>query len=182
MSDAQTELESLRERADLMGLKYHPRAGVEKLKEAINAKLTGESDEDEASEADKKSLTKRQTREVKRKEVRKEAGRLIRFTLSCNDPQFSSRGGIMKEVGNSLISFKKFIPFDTAFHAPKIIVDHLKSCTYTKSVESKDKTTGRKVVKYIVAKQFVLDILEPLTQEQLKDLALEQARTGSLED
>ena len=178
MSEEMTELESLKERADQMGLKYHPRTGVEKLKKAIDAKLSGT---DEAEEAPVK-LSSRAKRENVRKDTVKRMGKLVRIVLSCNDPQYAERGGILKEVGNSYGSFKKYIPFGKEFHVPKVIVDHLRACTYTKSTETKNPSTGRKGVKYTTAKQFVIDVLEPLTEQEIKDLAASQARSGSLED
>ena len=183
MSEEMTELESLKERADMMGLKYHPRVGVAKLKAAIEKSLNGEADEPEDDEPDvAPKISSRQAREVKRKATVKDMSRLIRITLSCNDPQYNKRGGIMKEVGNSYGSFKKYIPFDKEFHVPKVIVDHLRSCTFQKSVTKKSRDTGRKITTYTTAKQFVIDVLEPLTEQQIKDLAVSQARSGSLED
>ncbi len=182
MSEEMTELESLQERANLMGLKFHPRAGVAKLKSLIDAAMNGGEDEEAEETKTDAKLSKRQQAEVKRKDLLKESGKLIRVTVSCNDPQFSKRGGVMKEVGNSFVTFKKFIPFDEEFHIPKIIVDHLKACTFTKSNERKNKNTGRKEVYYTTAKQFVVDTLEPLTEQELKDLAAQQQRSGSLED
>jgi len=57
MSDEETntpsELDLLKERADLMGLKYHPRIGTAKLAAMVNAKLSGETPiEDDTVEAD----------------------------------------------------------------------------------------------------------------------------------
>ena len=181
MSEEMTELQSLKERAEMMGLKVHPRAGVDKIKAAINAKLNGESTE-ESTDGETPKVTKKQKRELTRKELVKSMGKLVRITLSCNDPQYAGRGGVLKEVGNSFVSFKKFIPFDTEFHVPSVIVDHLRGCTFTKSVAGKDKLTGRKTVKYVTAKQFVIDTLAPLTEDELKELASQQARSGSIED
>ena len=48
-----SELDSLKARADMMGVKYHPSISLEKLRERVEAKINGKplDDEDEASGA-----------------------------------------------------------------------------------------------------------------------------------
>ena len=70
------ELTLLKERADLMGIKYHPSIGVDKLREKVNSVLVPKDDPIPAKET---------TAQVRMREI-KNANLLSRVRISSMDP------------------------------------------------------------------------------------------------
>lgn len=164
------ELSTLKARADLLGLSYHPSIGVEKLREKVNAALanTKSSDngvipvEDEASE---------------RARLMEEAAKLVRIRVTCMNPAKKEWSGEIIAVGNSVVgTHKKFVPFnaDEGWHVPNIIYQHIVSreCQVFVTVRDERGNTHRKGK---LIKEFAVEVLPPLTTEELAELARRQA-------
>ena len=116
---------------------------------------------------------KYQNAAVKRKEV----SRLIRCRIQCMDPQKKEWPGEIVSVGSAKLgTFKKYIPFNSQepYHIPKIIYDMLieKKCTvfYTNT-----DSRGNKVRQGRLVNAYAIEVLDPLTPEELSDLAKQQA-------
>ena len=80
-------------------------------------------------------------------------------------------------AGNSLIgSIKKFVPFnaDDGWHVPNIILQMLRERQCQIFVTEKD-SRGNKIRKGKLIREFAIEVLEPLTEEELHDLAQRQA-------
>ena len=80
-------------------------------------------------------------------------------------------------VGSAKLgTFKKFIPFGTGepYHVPRIIYNELKAkqCSQFYTVKGHGK---QKVRKSKLINEYVIDELPPITIQELKDLALQQA-------
>ena len=85
--------------------------------------------------------------------------------------------GEIVSVGSAKLgTFKKYIPFNSAepYHIPKIIYDMLmdKKCTIFSSVTDE---RGNTVRKGRLVNEYAIEILEPLTKEELSELARTQA-------
>ena len=174
MSDTDTtardeELNLLKERADLMGIKYSKAIGVDALRAKINEKL-------EASEIQKEE---KQTKAELRKQARKDQLKLVRIRLSVMNPNKQAWRGEVFTFANSVLgTVKKFVPFGSEFytngyHVPYCIYTLLKNKTYL-SIQTKT-VKGQILVTKKILPEFSIEVLPQLTTEELQELAKEQA-------
>ena len=110
-----------------------------------------------------------------------DALRLIRIRLQCMNPAKKEWEGEIISVGNSVVgTVKKYIPFnaDEGWHVPRILLDTLqdRQCQVFTTVKSKN---GINVRKGKLIKEFAIEILPPLTQDELKELAQRQAMSAT---
>ena len=183
------ELTLLKTRAGQMGLSFHPKIGVESLRDKINEKLAGgkPTDADEAGEPVK--LTPAQAKAALRVAVRREALKLVRVRISNLNPQKNDLNGEVFTIANKYIGeVKKYIPYgeasDNGYHIPMCIYNNLKSRKYLQLRTIKSQTLGKPdTVKQRWVPEFSLEVLDPLTKEELHELArVQEARAGGLED
>jgi hypothetical protein len=135
------ELDLLKQRADTMGIAYHPSIGLDKLKAKVQAKLDGEPDPSNQSdpepmadpEGPEYGIEEAQTideaqaaaalntftpgvKETAAQHAAKrkqEATRLVRVRVTCMNPLKGNVKGEIIAVGNGKIGFlKKFVPFN----------------------------------------------------------------------
>ena len=157
------ELTTLKARADLLGITYHPSIGLEKLKEKLAAVNT-QPEESEAAP-------------VAKLDPKADALRLIRIRLSCMNPAKKEWEGEIISVGNSVVgTVKKYIPFnaDEGWHVPKMLYDYLveKQCQVFTTIKD---SRGNNVRKGKLIKEFAIDVLPALTEGELKEMARRQA-------
>ena len=177
----QDELDALKARANLLGVKFHPSISLEKLREKVNAAVTSEDKVDEVTNAP--SETKQETIGEKRKRLKAEALKLVRIRLTCLNPAKKEWDGEIITVGNSLIgSVKKFVPFnaDDGWHVPHVIYQQLKERQCQIFYTATD-ARGNKVRKGKLIKEFAIEVLPPLTKEELDELARRQAMAKAID-
>ncbi len=177
------ELESLRSRAKLANLKFHPNMGLEKLRELVNKDL-GKAKEVAPVQANTTRLTAAQMLALRNERIRKDATKLIRVTYTNMNPNKSKHKGEIFTAGNSVTgSLKRMIPFHTGepWFIPQIIINMMKERTYTQWYDAKDEK-GRAIKKSRQAKEFSIQVVEAITPKELKELASQQALTNRLAD
>lgn len=195
MNDEQ--LNVLRAQADSLGLSYHHRAGAAKIQKLIEDHLGSVDNIPEpavtaepqtvttesvavAPQLPKKKvvpLTEAEYKEEIAKENKKRVGALIRCRVTCMNPNKKNWNGEIISVGSAKLgTFKKFIPFNSGepFHIPKIIYDMLVERKCTLFVESKNARGHRTKVGKMID-EFSIEVLEPLTANELSELAKQQA-------
>ena len=172
--ETQDELTALKARADLLGVSYHPSIGVDKLREKINAKLN-EGEDSTSESAPAPAATDRVAQ-------RNEASRLVRVRVACMNPLKKEWEGEIFCAGNSVVgTFKKYVPFNAedGWHVPNIILKQIQRRQCQVFYTAKDER-GNKVRKGKLIKEFAVEILDPLTDEERKDLAQRQAMAKGL--
>lgn len=174
---AQDELAALKARADMLGLTYHPSIGVEKLREKVNAALAPPAEESKPEAAGEESIAARNSR------LKKEASKLVRIRVTCMNPAKKEWEGEIFSIGNSIVgSFTKYVPFNTeeGWHVPammlQMIQDRQCQVFYTVSDSRGNKTRKGKLIK-----EFSVEVLPPLTAEELHELAQRQAMSNSID-
>lgn len=168
------ELTALKERAELMGVKFHPSISLEKLREKVNAALAPEAEAANAAP---------ETKKISRLEAQRKASELVRIRVTCMNPAKKEWEGEIFTVGNATVgTFKKYVPFnaDEGWHVPRMIFDQLKERQCQVFVTSKDKRGNTTRVGKLI-KEFAVEVLDPLTEEELKDLAQRQAMAKSID-
>lgn len=176
----QDELELLKQRATTLGIAYHPSIGLEKLRIKINNELNDDPEvPDEVSVVKNKNVVKIpvETKQQRNARLHRESSRLIRVNITCMNPNKKEWSGEVFTISNSAVgTFKKFVQFDTeeGYHVPEIILKHIKERKCQVFVNKK-LANGNTIKVGKLIKEFSVAILEPLTQEEMKDLAIKQA-------
>jgi hypothetical protein len=177
MSDIDTdllvpdELSALKARADLLGVRYHPSISLEKLREKVNAAVAPTEEE-----------VKQDVLVSGRGALQKKASELVRIRVTCMNPAKKEWEGEIFTVGNSAIgTFKKYVPFnaDEGWHVPRVIYQQLLNRQCQVFYASKD-GKGNTIRRAKLIKEFAVEVLPKLTEEELKDLAQRQAMAKSV--
>lgn len=189
------ELTLLKRRADQMNLSYHPNIGVDALKKKISDILEGTKPAEtqtapttEETAAAEPELTAAQKRLALRNEVRAEALKLVRVRISNMNPDKNDLEGEIFTVANKYIGeVKKFIPYgestDVGYHIPMCIYNQLKSKKFLQLRTVKSQTFGKPdSVKQRWVLEFNIEVLEPLTKQELADLARAQAARADIDE
>lgn len=194
-------LAALKSKADLLGVNYHPAIGVDKLREKINIylrlpvnakKLTvhpgvvNENDvrgETAEEYSEKELLIGSADSPVKlspgqmRNDSIADARTLVRVRVDCRNPNKREWPGEIITVANSVVgTFKKFIPFNSPepYHIPKIILQALRERKCQIFINAKA-DNGETIKRATLIPEFAIEVLEPLTIEEIRDLAQRQA-------
>jgi hypothetical protein len=174
------ELAQLKQRADILGVKYPRHIGVDALRKKIRDKMEGIQEEaPEASKAasEPKKKTKAEIEQELREQVQLEGMALVRCRIYNLNPSKRDLQGEIITVANSYLgTVRKFIPFgeatDNGYHIPQVIYDDLKERKFqqimTKTVNGQIQVNTRMVPEYNI------EVLDPLTEEELRELALKQ--------
>jgi len=186
------ELTLLKDRAKLMGIKFSNNIRIESLREKIAAKIAGEEMPAEepmnkvnplaavgaAQEAPAvKQMTLRET-------LIKDQMKLVRLRIQNLDPKKKDLPGEVLCVANEYLgTVKKYIPYgeasDDGYHVPFCIFTELESRRFQNVRTYTDKATGQIRIESSWAREFSLEVLPPLTQAELAQLASAQAAAGN---
>lgn len=185
------ELSMLKERADIMGITYHPNIGLDKLKAKISDKMEGiaephSSEEaetiiayEEAMSADAFTPLVRETPAQLKAKRKQECLRLVRIRIACMNPVKANMKGDIFSVGNSEIGMiKKYVPFNAeqGWHVPNIILQEIRNKQFVSHYDTK--IGNKAVTKTKLIPEYSIEILDPLTADELKDLANRQLMTN----
>jgi len=180
------QLALLKQRATLLGVKFSNNISIETLKAKIKEHMEPKREDTEVASkepetkkaSEGKVLSEEELKIKRRNEIRKEATKLIRVRITNHNPAKSRLPGEIFTVANSVIgTVRKFIPYDGAtengYHIPKCIYDFLKTRKFVerKKVKTRD---GERMIE-TPRLEFAIEVLPPLTPEELKQLALQQA-------
>jgi hypothetical protein len=184
-AEVPSELDNLKARANMLGISYNANIGVAKLAAKIDLKLgsdevndaTKHHNESNSKTHEKFYMTQTEYKADKRKRDKANAGRMIRVRITCMNPNKTSWQGEIVSVGSAKLgTYKKFIPFnsDQPWHMPVMMYQALKErkCSVFQTVQG---ARGEKIRKAKLINEFAMEVLPPLTKQELKDLAQRQA-------
>lgn len=166
------ELDNLKTRAKELGISFSPNIGIEALRKKIEAV--------EVKPLEAEPVSEKQVQQARlRVDVRKEALRLIRCRISNNDPAKRDLQGDYYTVANQLIGkITKYVPFRgkaaESYHIPYCIYRMLLAKKYI-SINPAQGNNLNSTSRAQELPEFNIEILDPLTQEELQELAKEQA-------
>jgi hypothetical protein len=105
----------------------------------------------------------------------KEASELVRIQVTCMNPNKAEYDGEVFTAGNKVVgTFRKFVKFGVDYHVPRIIYNVLRDRKCQVFVTERD-DRGRQLRRGKLINEFNIAVLEPLTKEELRDLAQRQA-------
>jgi hypothetical protein len=133
-----------------------------------------------------RKLTKQEVFNATREQLIRDETKLIRCRITNMDPKKKDLNGEIISVGNKFIgTISKFIPFgeatDEGYHIPKVLLDEIQDRKFQDIRTVKDKRTGVPTVTSRWVREYAVEILPPLTQEELTNLAIAQAAAGSID-
>lgn len=199
MSEDTTEFDELKAKADKLNIKYHPKIGKAKLAAKVDAVEGAQDIKDDLVEPTITPPNPQNTRIADISEVKKQknpesaaqrrsrliadAGKLVRIRVSCMNPNKKEYEGEIFTVSNSIVgTFRKYVPFnaDEGWYVPNMIFQYLKDkeCQvfYTKKMPGGEKKRVGKLIK-----EFAIEVLPPLTIEEITELATKQAMSHSID-
>ena len=168
------ELTSLKQRADLLGISYHPSIGLEKLRDKVNAALSSQ-EETKPEEVSQDPVA--ETMDQKRRRLRDEAAKLVRIRVTCMNPNKKEWEGEIFTVSNNAVgTVKRYVPYNAedGWHVEQILLNQLRERQCQIFVTDKD-SRGNKIRKGKLIREFAIELLDPLTDKELAELAQRQA-------
>jgi hypothetical protein len=178
----QDELETLKSRATLLGIAFHPSIGLDKLRAKVNDAATATAPE-VATAPQVSDAAPVETESQYKARMRRDANKLVRIRVNCMNPAKAEWEGELFTAGNSVVgSFTKFVPFneEEGWHVPHIIYEMMKERQCQIFITKTD-SKGNSVRTGKLIKEFAMEILDPLTVEELQELARRQAAKNSVE-
>ena len=180
-----SRLESLKAKADKLGIKYKSNISETALAKKIDSVLSDEStakdesDEVDESEQDDEEAEAPKPKKLDKASERKRSQKLIRVIVRPLDPRRTQLDGELVMTGNSAIGTTgKFVPFnvEAGFHIPEIIYNTLKDRTFTEFYTVQDKD-GNEHTKSRQKKAFIIEVLDPLTEAEIQEIKIRQQAT-----
>ena len=174
------ELTTLKQRADVLGIKYHHNVGVDKLRKQIKAAVEGEEETKTTKATD--TPTEEETPQQKRMRLRNEALKLVRVNVHTKDPMKKDWPGEIITVSNANVDVKKYVQFDTpnGYHLPKIILDVLKD-KQIQLFRTKKGPNGIDIREAYLTSAYTIEELPPLTPKELEELARDQRSRNAID-
>lgn len=169
-----TEREQLKQKADLLGLTYAPNISNDKLRDMIKQA-------NEPLEDNQKDVSSTITTEEAALNLRLELTKKVRVLITCNDP-------LMKDwdmtpyysFSNSTLTLDTItIPLGVEWTIPNAYVGMLKAMECKIPYKTKDEK-GRTITARRTVPKYNINILPPLTQEELDTLKTAQVMRDGL--
>lgn len=192
------ELTLLKQRADQMGITYHPNIGIETLRERVSGKLADtpgqDDDQSDDAEADQntnqvsaasgKKLTHKEEEQVIREKQWAEQLKLVRIRVACLNPNKKDLKGEIFTVANKYLgTIRKFVPFgedsDYGYHVPFVIYNMMKDRKFIATSRKRD-SQGREQVTQRQVPEFSIEMMEPLSPVELEQLGRQQQAAQGL--
>ena len=178
--------EEIRQELTDNGVTLHHKTGTKKLASTLAKVRTDEYKEDPNSAIPPKKESLSESTEASRAAKEKHlatmqtpeklAMKLVRVVVTPNDPAMVNYPGLIFSVGASGLNngrmVKKFVPFsnEEGWHVPTIILNQIIHGQMQK-FKTVTRANGEKVLEPYLTKKFNVRILDPLTPEELKQVA-----------
>lgn len=185
-ADTEQAIAALKRQADRLGISYKSNVSIATLQKAVKDKMEGnEAADQQASEGSNQVSENKavQSKADEHEALFNEAMKLVRVIIT---PLEATKAANLESenftAGNSVIpTITRNIPFGVEWHVEQIILNTIRERKYQLFVTKKNALGHPQVsAKYVPA--YSISVLDPLSEEELKELADQQARTRSLED
>lgn len=204
-----SELDLLKSRARMMGITFSNNIGLDALKAKVEAKMAGEPEVQEETLEDDDAPTEtiepnalelgaranltgaaeaqvEQRPETLREKLYRENMALLRCRITNLDPKKKDLPGEIITVANEFLgTVKVFVPFgeqtEEGWHIPTIIYNTIKGRKFLNIRTVRDPRTRTEKVSTTWAPEFAIEVLDPLTPQELKSLGQAQIAAGSLD-
>lgn len=167
---------SLKSKADLMGVKYHPSISYTTLLGKVREAQASDTPAEQEPEA-KATVAKESVQDLRARH-RAEATKLIRVNITNMNPFKRDIESEIISAGNSYVgTIKRCIPFNTSdgWHVEQILLNTLRErkCQVFRTVKGQGGQPDRRESQLV--NEFAIEVLPPLTTQELKELGRRQA-------
>lgn len=168
-----TELESLKERADLMGIEYSRNIGVNTLRERVNGQLQGTPEK--SSPKSYKNDSKERDRLIR------QATKLKRVQITCTNPNKKDIKGEYFSFANAAVgTVTRFVPFDVVTHVEAAIISIIRERKFARVSMVKNREGIPHPQRKLVLEFGVSDFSD-LNAKELKELSDDQTKRGAID-
>lgn len=179
---APTEAEiktALKAKADLLGIKYPNNITIDTLRAKI-----AEAQAEEEKPAVNEGAVESSFTSIRAKQ-RAEQMRLVRLRIANMNPDKADLPGEIITVRTKYLGIvKKFIPFGEAtengYHVPYILYEYMKTRKFLQKKTKQNRQTGQISVSTNWVPEFSIEVLDPLTKDELQKLVAQQAAAAGL--
>lgn len=180
------EMTILKQRATMMGIKFSNNIGLEALRKKVADAQEGITEQEQPEVNPLATTTVQEDKLSMAQRIRLENTRLIRVRIQNLDPKKKDLPGEILTVANDYMgTVRKYVPYgeatDNGYHIPYCIYKLLKSRKFL-HVSVKKGRNGKERVEQQWVREFAIEILPQLTEEELKQLGQAQLAAGSLND
>lgn len=182
-----SRLDTLKAKANQLGITYRANisetALAKKIEDVLNDEASAKEASDEVEDSEDDGEVEEEQKPKKKKldkaTERKRSQKLVRVIVRPLDPRRTQLDGELVMAGNSTIGTTgKFVPFnvETGYHIPEVIYNALRDRTFTEFYTVVD-NQGNEHTKSRQKKAFLIEVLDPLTEEQIKEIRIRQQAT-----
>ena len=168
----------IKQKADTVGVAYTAEDTVDSIRAKINAKLNDEPKPKENSDGAASGSSAPKTKQELRQEAILDATRLIRVRITNMDPRKSDLPGEFFTVSNGVVgTIQRYIPYseqEDGWHIENMLLEMLKEKQFYQ-LRPRKGPNGTVLPDGRWVKEFGIELLEPLTMEELRVLANKQA-------
>ena len=178
----------LLQRARMMGLTVSNNIGLDKLKERIEDYMSNTVVDSVTAAVPLVDPTSKNnaigTTPTLRQYLLNDALKLVRIRITNLDPKKKDLQGEIVTVANEHIgTVKKFVPYgevtENGYHVPNCIYNMLRRRKFL-NIRTRRGKNGQEHIEQTWAQEFSIEVLPPLTEEELKKLATAQTAAGSV--
>ena len=163
MSDNKAELALLKEQATKLGIAYSPNIGYATLKKKIDAKLAETSEPTE-------EVTVTPVATVSTGSKKMEMLKLVHVIITNLDPNDRESKGEYFTFCNKIVGkVSRMVPFGKPWHVEKCLLDSIRDSKFVNITQDNNQPPVK-----TLSKKYDIEILPPLTQEELDKLAKAQ--------
>lgn len=187
------ELTVLKDRARTMGLKVSPNIGLEALRAKINAALTSSeptppepASMETVAPAAAAPLSPGAQKALRRRKLHEQHMRLVRIRVTCMNPDKRDWPGEIFTFSNKYLGIvRKYVPFgeatDNGYHVPHVIYEQMKERRFLQKKTRPDPKNPAQIhVETRWVPEFSIEVMDQLTEDELKRLALQQAAAAGM--
>lgn len=172
-------LEQMRTKAEGFGVSWTEADTIESLKEKIKLAQAPKVAEPAMTAAQSKAAFDQQMRQ----QIYTDNMFMVRVRITNMNPAKADLPGEIFTVSNKYLgTVRRFIPYgemEEGWHVPKVILDMLQEKTFSQLKVVKG-ANGQLLPQTKAVKEFAIEILPPLTEEELRILANKQAAAQGL--
>jgi hypothetical protein len=180
------EMTILKQRATMMGIKFSNNIGLEALRKKVADAQEGITEQEQPEVNPLATTTVQEDKLSMAQRIRLENTRLVRVRIQNLDPKKKDLPGEILTVANDYMgTVRKYVPYgeatDNGYHIPYCLYKLLKNRKFL-HVSVKKGRNGKERVEQQWVREFAIEILPQLTEEELKQLGQAQLAAGSLND
>lgn len=162
-----SELELLKTQADILQLKYKSNVTAKTLRKQIMEALAEDDDSEGLSNKERQEMINENTK-------------LVRCIIMPVASHMRDYQGQIFSAGNSALGIiSKYVLFNTEYHVPNILLKQIQAQEFQYFV--KRNVNGEEFRESKMRKAFNVEILDPLTDDELKELARNQENRNAIE-